>query len=136
MTEEQKIREVIQNFWTEMFSWESLCNEYVDKDQDPPDEVYYGKLTAIYDQYVVQKERKMGLLQNKTILFPPTFDPEKEVITSVEITKNSATATSKGTHANRDILRTYKLKKVANNWRIDTVKEFFSYYEKWQNLYL
>ncbi len=78
----------------------------------------------------------MGLLQNKTILFLPTFDPEKEVVTSVEITKNSAMATSKGTHANRDILRTYKFKKVANNWRIDTVKEFFSYYEKWQNLYL
>lgn len=38
-----------------MFSWESPCNEYVDKDQDLPDEVYFGKLTTIYDQYVVQK---------------------------------------------------------------------------------
>lgn len=131
MTDNQIITKVLQNFWQEMFAWETECNAYVDNDQDPPDEVYYGKLTAIYNQFVVSKERKMGRLTHQSILFPPEFDPEKEEIQSIEINKNSASVTTQGTHANLEKTRIYKLKKIADNWLIDSVKELDTYDQKW-----
>lgn len=87
MTDNQIITKVLQNFWQEMFAWETECNSYVDNDQDPPDEVYYGKLTAIYNQFVVSKERKMGRLTHQSILFPPEFDPKKKKFNPLKLAK-------------------------------------------------
>lgn len=136
MNTEQHIQQTLIGFWAAMFDWETRCNEYVDKDQNPPDEVYYDGLSAIYSQNVLPKERKMGRLQNMSVMFPPTFDPGKEIIQSIEVKGNTATVITIGTLVNLPLSRNYKLKKVADQWLIDNVKEWDAYDEKWGSIHI
>ena len=131
-----EITQTFNSFMSEMHHWEEVGNQYIDNDEDVPENDLLEQLKIIYSKYLTNKDRKKGRLNNFTIMSPPEYTPTLEKITNIEITGNVATVYTERTYAGLDEPRIYKWKNINGSWKIDSAKQYDSYDEKWDTVYL
>lgn len=131
-----EITKIFDAFMSEMHHWEETGNQYIDNDEDVPEDELLEQLKVIYSKYLTTKDRKKGRLNNFTIMFPPEYTPSLEKITNIEITGTTATVYTERTYAGLDEPRIYKWKNIDGIWKIDSAKQYDTYDEKWNVVYL
>ena len=132
----ESIETVLNSFLMEMYKWEDNANKHIDAGTDIPDEILKQTLKEIYDKYLIDKPRKMGKLECMTVNYPSTFNPNNEKIIEIEEKGSSITVKSDVLYAGIEAQRLYKFKKQAGLWKLDNVKEFDSYDEKWHSIHI
>ena len=126
--DKQKIEQVLRSFFTEEMEWERLCDKELLSEQERNQII-----SNIFDKYITLKERKYGnpairSYGNDGIY---NYDPEKEIIESIEIRGSKAIVTTTREETFRETFR-YALRKTDKGWLIDSKKIYSTWEKKWK----
>lgn len=126
--DKQKIEQVLRSFFTEEMEWERLCDKELLSEQERNQII-----SNIFDKYITLKERKYGdpairSYGNDGIY---NYDPEKEIIESIEIRGSKAIVTTKREEPFRETFQ-YALRKTDKGWLIDSKKIYSTWEKKWK----
>ena len=126
--DKQKIEQVLRSFFTEEMEWERLCDKELLSEQERNQIV-----SNIFDKYITLKERKYGdpairSYGNDDIY---NYDPEKEIIESIEIRGSKAIVTMTREEPFRETFQ-YALRKTDKGWLIDSKKIYSTWEKKWK----
>lgn len=126
--DKQKIEQVLRSFFTEEMEWERLCDKELLSEQERNQII-----SNIFDKYITLKERKYGdpairSYGNDGIY---NYDPEKEIIESIEIRGSKAIVTTTREETFRETFQ-YALRKTDKGWLIDSKKIYSTWEKKWK----
>ena len=126
--DKQKIEQVLRSFFTEEMEWERLCDKELLSEQERNQII-----SNIFDKYITLKERKYGdpairSYGNDDIY---NYDPEKEIIESIEIRGSKAIVTTTREETFRETFQ-YALRKTDKGWLIDSKKIYSTWEKKWK----
>ena len=126
--DKQKIEQVLRSFFTEEMEWERLCDKELLSEQERNQII-----SNIFDKYITLKERKYGdpairSYGNDGIY---NYDPEKEIIESIEIRGSKAIVTTTREETFRETFL-YALRKTDKGWLIDSKKIYSTWEKKWK----
>jgi hypothetical protein len=130
-----------------MNRWETNAYPQAEKIGTPQIEPIAHELQAIYERFLVPKDRKLGRLcfangkpRCAAIGFPPEYDPARETITGHEV-KNEKTiiiSTEIANHLNKDLKtpQRYQLVLKGDGFGIDKKEQFSAFKNKWVLLHM
>ena len=126
--DKQKIEQVLRSFFTEEMEWERLCDKELLSEQERNQII-----SNIFDKYITLKERKYGdpairSYGNDGIY---NYDPEKEIIESIEIRGSKAIVNAIREEPFRETFQ-YTLRKTDKGWLIDSKKIYSTWEKKWK----
>ena len=126
--DKQMIEQVLRSFFTEEMEWERLCDKELLSEQERNQII-----SNIFDKYITLKERKYGdpairSYGNDGIY---NYDPEKEIIESIEIRGSKAIVTTTREETFRETFQ-YALRKTDKGWLIDSKKIYSTWEKKWK----
>ena len=126
--DKHKIEQVLRSFFTEEMEWERLCDKELLSEQERNQII-----SNIFDKYITLKERKYGdpairSYGNDGIY---NYDPEKEIIESIEIRGSKAIVTTTREETFRETFQ-YALRKTDKGWLIDSKKIYSTWEKKWK----
>ena len=126
--DKQKIEQVLRSFFTEEMEWEWLCDKEL-----LPEQERNQIISNIFDKYITPKERIYGdpairSYGNDGIY---NYDPEKEIIESIEIRGSKAVVTTIREEPLRETFQ-YALRKTDKGWLIDSKKIYSTWEKKWK----
>ena len=126
--DKQKIEQVLRSFFTEEMEWERLCDKELLSEQERNQII-----SNIFDKYITLKERKYGDPAIRSYgndgLY--NYDPEKEIIESIEIRGSKAIVTTTREETFRETFQ-YALRKTDKGWLIDSKKIYSTWEKKWK----
>ena len=126
--DKQMIEQVLRSFFTEEMEWERLCDKELLSEQER------NKIIAnIFDKYITPKVRKYGdpVIRSYGNDGIYNYDPEKEIIESIEISGNKAKVNAIREEPFRETFQ-YTLRKTDKVWLIDSKKIYSTWEKKWK----
>lgn len=126
--DKQMIEQVLRSFFTEEMEWERLCDKELLSEQER------NKIIAnIFDKYITPKVRKYGdpVIRSYGNDGIYNYDPEKEIIESIEISGNKAIVNAIREEPFRETFQ-YTLRKTDKVWLIDSKKIYSTWEKKWK----
>ena len=126
--DKQMIEQVLRSFFTEEMEWERLCDKELQSEQER------NKIIAnIFDKYITPKVRKYGdpVIRSYGNDGIYNYDPEKEIIESIEISGNKAIVNAIREEPFRETFQ-YTLRKTDKVWLIDSKKIYSTWEKKWK----
>ena len=126
--DKQKIEQVLRSFFTEEMEWERLCDKELLSEQERNQII-----SNIFDKYITLKERKYGDPAIRSYVNDGiyNYDPEKEIIESIEIRGSKAIVTTTREETFRETFQ-YALRKTDKGWLIDSKKIYSTWEKKWK----
>ena len=142
-----KAEQTLREFWAAMHAWETNALPQSDKVGTDKIEPVVRELQAIYERYLVPKDRKYGRLtfvdgkpRCGSIGFPPEYDPARETIVGHEVKNEKAIIfnTELVDHAVKTMKtpQRYQLVFAGDTFRIAKKEKFSSFKDKWVLLHL
>ena len=136
MDEKKIILANLQNFLALMCEWEKNANIELKKIGDITNEKFHAqqieKRSKIFGEFVTDKKRKKGGIDDFSIGFPEKYNPELEKIGEIKIDTNKAFVfVEKNISGNVTKQRKYIFIKINNNWLLDDIYEWASHNNKW-----
>ena len=126
--DKQMIEQVLRSFFTEEMEWERLCDKELLSEQER------NKIIAnIFDKYITPKVRKYGdpVIRSYGNDGIYNYDPEKEIIESIEISGYKAIVNAIREEPFRETFQ-YTLRKTDKGWLIDSKKIYSTWEKKWK----